>query len=87
MLDDNGNNIKRAKARPKSRKKQIRWTEELFEEKVMKPLSEGGTINDIARDLGITRQSVTLRMKNYGINNKAEAIQELLKRARQNSSI
>lgn len=74
------------KPRQAGRKKKIRWTEELFEKKIMKPLAEGTTINQIAEDLNITRQSVTLRLKAYGINNKTEAMQELLRRAKEGSS-
>lgn len=73
--------------RPNGRKKKIRWTDELFREKVMKPLAEGQTINAIAESLNITRQSVTLRLKAHGINNKTEALQEILRLAREGQSL
>lgn len=77
----------RRKSRPNGRKKKIKWTEELFYSKIMRPLAEGATINDIAKSLNITRQSVALRLKAYGINNKTEALQEILRLAREGKSL
>ena len=76
-----------SKPRDKGRKKNIKWTDELFYKKVLKPISEGQTIMDIARSLKLTRQSVTLRLKAYGINNKAEAMQEIIRSAKEGNPV
>lgn len=86
MIEDN-EVLATKKVKPSRRKKKIRWTDKLFEEYIMKPLAEGVTISQIAENLKITRQSVTLRLKAYGINNKTEALQEILRRAKEGSTV
>lgn len=78
---------KKSKPKTNNRKKKIKWTEEMFMETILQPLAEGATLNDIAKSLNLTRQSINLRLQAYGIQNKTEAMQYIIQRAKNGSAI
>jgi hypothetical protein len=87
MLEDEITAPKVATSRPTGRKKKIRWTDELFMSKIMIPLAEGKTINEIAAKLKLTRQAINLRLQENGIKNKTEALQYIIQKAREGNPI
>lgn len=71
---------KTIKARPLGRKPKIQWTKELVHRDILMPLYKGVSMASICKELNLTRPAVTQAMKkHYGLANKQEAIQFVIK--------